>query len=166
MPGETTESLASITFFERLEKSLAHARAGQTDSLFEVEQGIIGKIAFEHLSAALEEGDPESLLLAIRDVVWVRLSPAARPCSSSCMKVLDALGILNPGITPQPSDGRWVTRIGSRGRLTLPEYLLYEMGWEKGDSLLFQGNEPGSLLVRKVFRLSPTTYPSVTSSHF
>ncbi len=166
MPGETTENLASITFFERLEKSLAQARASQTVSLFEVEEGIIAKIASEHLSAALEEGDPEAMLLAIRDVAWVLLSPAAKPSSSRFMKVLDALGMLNPGIAPQPSDGRWVTRIGSRGRLTLPEYLLYEMGWGKGDSLLFQGDEPGRLLVRKVVRLSPTTYPSVTSSHF
>jgi hypothetical protein len=153
MPGETSEILASDTFFERLEKSLAQARPNQTVSLFDVEEGIIAKIASEHLSAALEEGDPKALLLAIRDVAWARLSPAARPSSSSSVKVLDALGMLNPGIAPQPSDGRWVTQIGSRGRLTLPENLLYEMGWERGDTLLFQGNEPGRLLVRKVVRV-------------
>ncbi len=158
MSGEATDILASSTFYNHLQKSLAQARDGQTGALFEVEESIIAGIASEHLSAALDTGDPDTMLLAIRDVAWVRLSSFARPSSSCAMKVLDALGMRFLGIAPQPSDERWVVRIGSRGRLTLPEHLLFEMGWEQGDALLFQGVEPSRLSVRKVIWLASSRH--------
>lgn len=166
MSGETTEILDSGTFYERLEKALSKARAGQTVSLYEMEARIIARITSEFLSTALENPDPEAVLLAIRDVVWVHLSPAARPSISSAMKVLDTLGIRSLGTTPQPSDGRWVIRIGSRGRLTLPENLLYEMSWRQGDSLLLQGVEPCRLSIRRVVRVAfcPSSNPVMNSA--
>lgn len=70
------------------------------------------------------------------------------------MKVIDPLGILFLRPNNPPPDGRWVVRIGSRGRLTLPETLLYELGWKQGDSLLWVADTPNLLLVRKVVRVA------------
>lgn len=154
MQAETAGIRACRTFHERLEKSLAQAKAGQTVALFEAELRIIARTASEHLTAALENPDPEMVLLAIRDVAWVHVCPASRSHFPTVMKVLDALGIRLLATTPRPPDGRWVLRIGSRGRLTLPEALLYELGWKQGDSLLWEEDEPGRLSVRKVIRVA------------
>lgn len=154
MPDETTRALSSRIFYEHLEKSLAQARADKTHSLFEAKARVIAMVASEHLTAALEDPDPEAVLLAICDVAWAFLSPSSRPLVAAVMKALDTLGIQSITHPLPPPSGRWVARIGSRGRLTLPETLLYELGWKLGDTLLWEEVEPGRLSVRKVVHLN------------
>lgn len=150
MPDETTRARSSRIFYEHLEKNLAQARASKSFSLFETKARIIAMIASEHLTTALENPDPDAVLLAICDVAWALLSPSSRPHLAAIMKELDTLGLRLLATSNPPIGGRWVARIGSRGRLTLPEALLYEMGWNQGDTLLWEEVEPGRLSVRKV----------------
>lgn len=104
------------------------------------------------ISQALEDMDAEAFLRALQVATLEALDPASKPRFSQVMRVLGALNIkLQPIVAPPPA-ARWVADIGTKGRLTLPQALMEESGWNPGDTLLFEEDEGGQLKVRKVMR--------------
>lgn len=152
MQDATDKTIGSRAFYDRLELQLAEARTEQGAPCLETGVRIVARVAADHLASATETLCPETMLQAIRDVAWVNLDPITRVRCSDLDTVLNALGI-NSLTRVMASDGRWISRIGTQGRLTLEETLLLELHWKHGDSLLLVKEESDRLSIRKVIRV-------------
>lgn len=47
------------------------------------------------------------------------------------------------------SEGPWVQRVGSHGRVTLPHEVMTSLGWKPGDTLALTLDEKGQLTAEK-----------------
>lgn len=154
MSSNPAENADLRTIFDFLEKCLARTGHLPAICIFGVEEESLSAFAAEQFLASIENGTRLVLLPVLHAADGSHPHPITLP---SEFKPAAPAGALKMGVidsTPQPSDGRWAVRIGSRGRLTLPEHLLYEMGWQQGDTLLFQGEGTACLSVRRAVRLT------------